>query len=136
MGSNFWDDDDVKAAAASGQYASFLAVGDSAEGKILKLGKQTFSNRNPDGTVTDRLAFTIMLDSGATITAGQVLLQKGLLELRPEPGEQIKVVLAEIEKRGLKTLKKFRVEVTGKDGKVRVHDDTTPTEAAPAEPEF
>jgi hypothetical protein len=116
----FWDDDEVRKAAAGGEYASLREVGDTVDGKVSRLRKRTFN----EGKSDERTAIEIEFEDGPTLTAGQVLLMRGLYELQPVPGDELSIVLADIERRAGKTLKRFRIAVTRADGAVATVDQT------------
>ena len=105
----FWDDPAVK--PASNDYVKFEKIGDQASGTITKLGKRTFGS-GPD----ERVAVEVNFDDAPTVTAGQILLQRALFELTPEPGDFLRVTLADIDKTGGKTLKKWQVYLRRADG--------------------
>jgi hypothetical protein len=118
---SFWDDPSVR--PPSSDYAKFAVVGDTYGGTIAKLGKRVFDAGTADEHVAPELTFTE--DDAPTMTAGQTLLMQALYELRPVVGDKLMVTLTKIEKRGAKTLKRFRVELTRKStGEVQVIDQT------------
>lgn len=112
----FWDDDEIRKAAEGGQYVKLTEVGDTVEGEIVNLRKRAFD---------DRTAIEITFDDDRMFTVGQVLLLRTMYELQPVNGETLRVVLADIEKRGTKTMKLFRVELTRLDGSVEKVDHTS-----------
>ncbi|MEI6258267.1 MAG: hypothetical protein WCQ77_16700, partial [Planctomycetota bacterium] len=57
-------------------------------------------------------------DGARTVLAGQVLLKQALWEARPEIGDQLSIELIAITNSGGKTLKRFKVSVTRKNGEV------------------
>jgi hypothetical protein len=119
MSTNFWDDPAVKPPTAD--FVKFEKVGDGVEGTVVKLGKRTFNA----GTADERVAVEVTFDDDVpTLTAGQVLLQRALYDFKPQPGDVLGVQLAAIEKKGGKTLKKFKVEITRTDGSTEVIDQT------------
>lgn len=108
---NFWDDPDVKPASAT--FARFVAVGDTFGGTIAKFGKRTFGAGTADEHTAPELTFAqVDGEDQPTLTAGQTLLQQALWEMRPAIGDHLEVTLARIEKRGTKTLKRFKVSLT------------------------
>ena len=114
--SSFWDDEEVQKAASSGSYHRFVDVGDVTEGEIAELGKRVFD----EGKASERTAIEITFVDESKLTAGQVKLMQTLVELRPRVGDKLRIELAEIEKRGAKTLKHFIVTVDGIDGVVTI----------------
>lgn len=107
---SFWDDEEVQEAAAP-EWVKFDNVGDSAEGYIAKLDKRKFES--PTG---DRTAIEVEFVDGVKVTAGQVMLMQLLVEQRPELGSWLRITLAAVEKRGAKTLKRWKVEGHGPFG--------------------
>jgi hypothetical protein len=105
---SFWDDPTIR--PPSSEYAKFLTVGDTFGGTIAKLTKKAFDV----GTAEERVAPVIMFteEDAPSITAGQYMLQQALFELRPVVGDKLTVTLTKIIKQGLKTHKRFRVELT------------------------
>jgi hypothetical protein len=121
---SFWDDDEVRKAAEGGQYIKLEQVGDTAEGTIAEDPvKRKFPAQQKGDP--DRTAVELVFDDGRRFTIGQVLLLRTMFELRPEQGDHVKVVLADVEKRGARTLKLFRVELTRVDGTVEKIDHTS-----------
>jgi hypothetical protein len=118
--SNFWDDEEVQAAVTSGQWVKFTNVGDVKEGVIAALDKRVFDA----GTAKERTAIEITYVDESVMTAGQVKLMQTLVELRPEVGDTLTVELAEIEKRGSKTLKHFIVTHVNSEGESYTVDQT------------
>lgn len=116
----FWDDEEVKNAAAGGAYASLKDVGDEVDGEVASLTKRKFN----EGKADERTAIEVAFKDGPTLTAGQVLLMRALYDLRPEPGDHLRIQLAEVEKRGTKTLKKFRVDLKRASGESESVDQT------------
>lgn len=118
---SFWDDPSVK--PPSSDFAKFEAVGDTFGGTIAKLQKRVFNPGTPDERIAPEFIFSE--EEAPSLTAGQVLLQSALYELRPVVGDKLQVTLAKIEKRGLKTLKRFRIELTRKaTGEIVIIDQT------------
>lgn len=102
---DIWDDPEL---AIGGEFVKFEEPGDSVTGDILAIGKHTF----PDGKVAAKLIIRDDEGEERTLTAGQVQLASKLREARPEPGDRIRIVFTETEKRsGGKTLKHFSVDV-------------------------
>lgn len=114
--SNFWADSDLKKAAEGGDYVKFTDVGDSVDGIIHSLAKRDFEGRT---------AVEIEFEDKTKVTFGQVLMLRDLYVLQPVPGEQLTVTLAQVQKRGAKTLKMFRVELVRLDGETEKIDQTT-----------
>jgi hypothetical protein len=116
----FWDDPSVR--PESNSYKKFESVGDTVSGKIAKLQKRVFNA----GTADERTApeFIFVDEDTPTMTAGQVLLQQALFELRPGIGDDLTVTLAAIEKKGTKTLKRWKVELVRQDGEKQQIDQT------------
>jgi len=117
---NFWDDEEVQAAVTSGQFHKLTNVGDVVEGDIAKLDKRKFD----EGTSKERTAIEITFADESILTAGQVKLMDTLVQLRPGVGDHIRIELADIEKRGSKTLKSFKVTHTNADGETFTVDQT------------
>jgi hypothetical protein len=105
--SNFWDDPELKKAAEGGEYTKFLEIGDTVTGTIAKLTKRDFDGRT---------AVEVTFDDERKATFGQVLMLRELYVLQPKPGDQLTVTLAEVEKKGAKTLKLFKGELVHADG--------------------
>lgn len=123
MAKGFWDDPDVQ---QTSEWMKFDAVGDGVEGTITKLGKRTW----PDGNIGIEIAFAE--DGAPAVTANQVLLKQALFSLKPEPGDKMAILLGAIEKRpGGKTLKRFKVALTRKDGTTVEVDQTDAGQAPP-----
>lgn len=120
----FWDDPSVRPAASS--YMKFEVVGDHIAGTIAKLSKRVFNAGTPEERVAPEFTFVQPEDDDEipSMTAGQVLLQQALWELRPVIGDHLDVTLARVEKRGAKTLKRFKIILTRKDGSVETIDQT------------
>jgi hypothetical protein len=105
---SIWDDISVD----TGDYVSFVDVGDSVTGVITGLSTKTWDNGKTDPQLTIRTE-----DGEKTLTAGQVRLKAALAEQRPNVGDTIWIKLSQIEKRtGGKTLKHFEVAVQPKGG--------------------
>ena len=66
--SSFWDDPEVKAAAARSAYAKFENEGDRVVGTVERIGRHEWS----DGTLGIQIHFSE--DDVPTVTASQVLL--------------------------------------------------------------
>ena len=109
---NFWDDEEIVEAATSGSYVKFTNVGDQKVGVIADLSKRTFD----EGTAKERTAIEVTFEDGSIMTAGQVKLMQTLVEMRPAVGDTLDITLAEVEKIGAKTLKKFCVVHTNAEG--------------------
>lgn len=107
---SFWDDPSVK--PDSSNYMRFDAVGDTITGTIAKLQKRVFNA----GTADERTApeFIFAETDVPSLTAGQVLLQQALYELRPEIGDNLTVTMGAVEKTGTKTLKRWQVALVRK----------------------
>ena len=106
---SIWDDPEIQAA---GNFVTFVDVGDAVSGVILKIGRQTFQNKDGDSVAPQ---LTLRCDDGEerTLTAGQIRLKMALVEQRPEVGDHVAIELTQVEKRGGgKTLKHFNVKVT------------------------
>jgi hypothetical protein len=103
----FWDDEEVQKAATSGSYRKWNEVGDTHGGVIAALDKRVFDA----GTDKERTAIEITFEDESKATCGQVKLMQLLLELRPSVGDTIEIELTDIEKRGNKTLKSWKVTV-------------------------
>lgn len=114
--SNFWSDPDIKKAAEGGDYVKFVNEGDSVSGTIRKLSKRDFDGRT---------AVEVEFDDETKCTFGQVLMLRDLYVLQPVPGEQLTVTLAQVQKRGAKTLKMFKIELVRLDGEPEKIDQTT-----------
>lgn len=112
----FYDDPDIKKAAEGGEYAKFVEVGDTISGTINKLTKRDFDGRT---------AIEVEMDGERKVTFGQVLMLRDLYVLQPEVGDTLTVTLAEVQKRGAKTLKMFRGEITRVNGDVETFDQTS-----------
>jgi hypothetical protein len=112
----FWDDPDIKKAAEGGDWVKFTDVGDSVSGVIRNLHKKDFEGRT---------AVELEFEDDVKVTFGQVLMMRDLYILQPVPGEQLTVTLAQIQKRGAKTLKMFRIELIRLDGETEKIDQTT-----------
>jgi hypothetical protein len=54
-----------------------------------------------------------------------VLMLRDLYVLQPVPGDTLTVTLAEVQKKGAKTLKMFKGEITRSNGEVEVFDQTS-----------
>ena len=94
----------------TGDYVSFVNVGDSVTGVITAISTKTWDDGKTDPQLTIRTD-----DGEKTLTAGQVRLKAALIEQRPEVGDSIWIKLSQIEKRaGGKTLKHFDVSVQPK----------------------
>ena len=117
---SFWDDEDVKKGATAGSYHRFENVGDSAEGVVAALNKRVFD----EGTAKERTAIEITFADESKLTAGQVKLMQLLIELRPAVGDTLTVELADIEKRGSKTLKHWKVTHVNAAGESYTVDQT------------
>ena len=113
---SIWDDPDIKKAAEGGDYAKFNDVGDCVSGTISKMSKRDF-----DGRPAVEMEFA----DGQKATFGQMLMLRDLFVYQPAVGDQLTVTLADVEKRGAKTLKKFRGEIIRADGSVETFDQTT-----------
>jgi hypothetical protein len=111
----FWDDPELKKAAEGGDYIKFISAGDTAAGTVKTMKKRDFEGRT---------AVEVEFDDDRKVTFGQVLMLRELFALQPEPGEFLSVTLADVEKKGAKTLKLFKGSVTRKDGKVEEFDQT------------
>ena len=111
----FWDDPEIKKAAEGGDYAKFMAVGDSVSGTVKDLEKRDFDGRT---------AVEVTFDDGRKATFGQVLMLRELYALLPVAGDVLTVTLVETEKKGAKTLKLFRGQVERPDGTVETFDHT------------
>ncbi len=110
---NFWNDPQILKAAVSGNYMKFSSPGDHVKGTIEVLGKHTWD----DGSVAIQVRF--VEPDVPTVTASQVMLQKGLFALKPLAGEVLEVELTDVERLPAgKTLKRFRITVTRADGAV------------------
>ena len=118
--SGFWDDPTVKPQGS--EYMRFEKVNDQIEGTVAKLGKRVFNEGTADARTAVEVTFAE--DDVPVMTAGQVLLMRALYDLRPEPGDRLKVRLAGVEKKGTKTLKLFAVDLTRKDGSTESVDQT------------
>lgn len=112
----FYDDPDIKKAAEGGDYAKLIEVGDTFSGTIAKLTKRDFDGRT---------AIEVEMDDQRKCTFGQVLMLRDLYVIQPGPGDQLTVTLADIQKRGAKTLKMFRGEVVRVNGEVETFDQTS-----------
>jgi hypothetical protein len=113
--SNFWDDPELKKAAEGGEYTKFTDIGDTVTGTIKSLTKRDFDGRT---------AVEITFDDDRKVTFGQVLMLRELYVLQPKAGDQLTATLAEVDKKGAKTLKLFRGEVVRADGEVETFDQT------------
>lgn len=112
----FWDDPDIKKAAEGGEYTKFTDIGDSVSGTIRKLSKRDFDGRT---------AIEVEMDDDRKVTFGQVLMLRDLYVLQPGPGDTLTVTLAEVQKKGAKTLKMFTGEVVrAGSGDVETFDQT------------
>ena len=114
----FWDDPELKKAAEQGEYAKFNDVGDAVSGVIAKLSKRDFDGRP---------AIEVEFEDGTKVTFGQVLMMRELYAIQPTPGDHIEVTLVEVSKKGAKTTKLFKGEVTRKDGTTERFDHTSKT---------
>jgi acyl dehydratase len=112
----FYDDPDIKKAAEGGEYTKFVDVGDTISGVIQKLAKRDFDGRT---------AIEVEMDGERKVTFGQVLMLRDLYVLQPVPGDTLTVTLAEVQKKGAKTLKMFKGEITRSNGEVEVFDQTS-----------
>lgn len=112
---SFWDDPDLKKAAEGGDYIRFVDVGDTASGLITKLEKRDFDGRT---------AIEVSFDDERKVTFGQVLMVRELYGLQPTKGDTLTVTLADVEKKGAKTLKLFRGELVRADGTTETFDQT------------
>jgi hypothetical protein len=107
-----WDDPELQ---IGGDFVKFEAPGDSITGDIVAVSKHTF----PDGKIAAKLVIRDENGEDKTLTAGQVKLAELLNEKRPMPGDRIRIVHTEVEKRpGGKTMKHFTVDVKPGDGTV------------------
>jgi hypothetical protein len=112
----FWDDPELKKAAEGGDFFKFDKVGDSLSGTVQSMLKKDFDGRT---------AVELALDGDRKVTLGQVLMLRELYVLRPEKGDQITITLANVEKKGAKTLKMFRGEIVREgSGEVVTFDQT------------
>ena len=118
--SNFWDDEEIVEAATSGSYVKFTNEGDEKVGVVAALGKRTFD----EGKANERTAIEVTFEDGSIMTAGQVKLMQSLVEMRPAVGDTLDIKLAEIEKRGNKTLKHFIVTHVNAEGESYTVDQT------------
>lgn len=112
---SIWDDPNIK---SNDSFVTFVNVGDSVSGTILKIGRQTFQNKDGESVAPQLL---LRCDDGEerTLTAGQIRLKAALVEQRPEVGDHVAITLTLIEKRGGgKTLKHFNVAVRHAAGAV------------------
>ena len=109
---NFWDDEEVQKAVTSGQYHKLTNVGDTVSGVIAKLDKRKFD----EGTSKERTAIELTFEDESMLTAGQVKLMDVLVQMRPQVGDTLEIELVEVEKRGSKTLKHFKVTHTNAEG--------------------
>jgi hypothetical protein len=113
---SIWDDREI---VSTGDYVKFEAVGDSVEGFITDIMRHTFTdNETGEKRVAPKLTFACTDGIERILTAGQIRLRLRLVELRPEVGDYLKVVMTELEKRGKKTLKHFDVVHRKGDGTV------------------
>jgi hypothetical protein len=117
---SFWDDPSVKPDITS--YMKFESVGDTVSGTIAQLRKRTFNAGTADERICPEIIFVD--DDTPSLTAGQVLLQQALFELRPGVGDHLTVTLAAIDKKATKTLKRWQVVLKRKDGETREIDQT------------
>jgi hypothetical protein len=105
----FWDDIEPPGS----DYVRFDDVGDGVEGTIAKLTKRDFDGRT---------AVEVELEDERKITVGQTMLLRTFVEQAPDVGTKITIVLDEIERRGAKTLKRFRGEFVFPNGEVYKFD--------------
>lgn len=123
MAKGFWDDPDVQ---QTSEWMKFDSIGDGVEGTISKMGKRTW----PDGNIGIELVFSE--PDAPAVTANQVLLKQALFALKPEVGDHLAILLGAIEKRpGGKTLKRFKVGITRKDGSTETLDQTGASATVP-----
>ncbi len=101
---DIWDDPDLQ---VNNDFITFDNAGDEVTGVIVSVDKGT----DFDGGPCPQLLLDIN-GQQRTLTAGQIGLKIKLNELRPMPGDTIRIKFAGIEKRGSKTLKLWEVEVT------------------------
>lgn len=102
---SIWDDPELKTA---GNFMKFDNVGDSVTGRINAIRRQRFD----DGTMCPQLLLTQEDGTEVAVTCGQIRLKMALVEQRPEEGDDIRITLAQVERRaGGKTLKHFTVDV-------------------------
>lgn len=104
---SIWDNQELLADTAN--YVSFNKVGDKVAGVIKGIG----SKRWDDGRLNPQL--TLLCDDGEerVLTVGQIRLKKALIDLRPEEGQHITVVLTHLRPlAGGMTLKEFAVTVS------------------------
>lgn len=118
MSPSIWDDPDVKKAAEGGDYARFTEIGDTVSGTISKLSKRDFDGRT---------AVEVEFADGQKATFGQVLMLRDLYVHQPLVGDELTVTMADVEKRGAKTLKMFRGQIVRADGSVVTFDQTRST---------
>jgi len=112
----FWDDPELKKAAEGPDYFKFTDVGDTITGTIKEMHKRDF-----DG----RAAVEVTFDDDRKVTFGQTLMLRELFVLQPEVGDQITATLAQVDKKGAKTLKLFTGEIVRKDsGRTETFDQT------------
>jgi hypothetical protein len=111
----FWDDPELKKAAEGGDYTKFVDLGDTAAGTIKTMKKKDFDGRT---------AVEVEFDDETKVTFGQVLMLRDLFAFQPVPGDHISVTLANVEKKGAKTLKLFRGTITRANGSVEEFDQT------------
>ncbi len=106
---SIWDDDEIKSDDVD--YIKLEAVGDTCEGVISAIARQTFTDDDSgEKKVVPKLTLRAQDGTERTLTAGQIRLKKQLIELRPEVGDHLKVTLTQIEPRGgKKKLKHFDV---------------------------
>ena len=117
---SFWDDEDVQAAVTKGQWIKFTEIGDVKEGVVAKLDQRVFDA----GTDKERSAIEITFEDESIATCGQMKLMEALLQLRPEIGDDLTIELADVEKRGNRTLKYWKVIHTNSEGETQSLDQT------------
>lgn len=103
---SIWDDPDLQPPTEN--YVKLEQVGDGFTGLVTKVEAKKFD----DGSVAPHISFLDDADGEEWAwTAGQIQSKKQLADLRPEPGDRIRVRLNTIESRGSKKLKHISIEV-------------------------
>lgn len=95
---SLWDDPEIQADEVS--FIKLEKVGDSCEGIIAKIERQTFTDEDGDKKVVPKLTLRYADGTDHTLTAGQVQLRRKLVEARPDVGDYLKVTLTQIQPLG------------------------------------
>ena len=103
-----WDD----LPRPASNYQKFENVGDNLVGTITRIGKGTDMNGNP----VPELDVTTADGDETTVSAGQAMLKRLLLDALPKVGDRIAITFTGTEQQGRGTMKVFEVAVKAGDG--------------------